>query len=59
MNKFEFYLWSFVSTVGQGLNYVTHRGQYAILDRVIDVPKTYYKAPAGKVIRNNGRKGRG
>ena len=45
--------------MGQGLNYVTHRGQYDILDRVIDVPKTYYKAPAGKVIRNNGRKGRG
>lgn len=59
MNKLELYLRSFASTIGQGLNYVTHRGQYAVSDRVVDEPKFYYKAPVSKVVRNNGRKGRG
>ena len=59
MNRFEFYLRSFVSTVGHGLNLVIHRGQYAVSNRVVDKPKSYYKGPVSKVVRNNGRKGRG
>lgn len=59
MNKLELYLRLFASTVGRGLNYVTHREQFATQDRVVDVPKTYYRAPASKVMINNGRKGRG
>lgn len=59
MKKLKFYLISFVSTIGQGLNYVTHRGQYVVSDRVVDDSKIYYKGPVSKVIRNNGRKGRG
>ena len=54
MNRFEFYLRSFVSTVGHGLNLVIHRGQYAVSNRVV-----YYKGPVSKVFRNNGRNGRG
>ena len=34
MNRFMFYLDSFLGTVGKGISYITHHGQYKIKDTV-------------------------
>ena len=60
MNKLEFYFWSIVDTIGQGLNYVTHYHQYKTNEKVIDSSKALRKRKTNdKVIRHHGRKGRG
>lgn len=58
MNKLEFYLRSFVNTVGQGLNFVANRGRSEVIGRVsssslTSQQKTFVKRPV-----NRGRKGR-
>ena len=58
MNKLEFYLRSFINTVGQGLNLVANRGRSEVIERVsasslTSQQKTFVKRPV-----NRGRKGR-
>ena len=57
MNKLEFYLRSFINTVGQGLNFVANRGRREVIERVsasslTPQQKTFVKRPV-----NRGRKG--
>ena len=58
MNKLEFYLRSFINTVGHGLNFVVNRGRSEVIERVsasslTSQQKTFVKGPV-----NRGRKGR-
>ena len=57
MNKLEFYLRSFVNTVGQGLNFVANCERSEVIGRVsasslTPKQKTFVKRPV-----NRGRKG--